>query len=247
MTPRFEHRGSSGVELITLDEPASRNAISVEVAGDLDTEFARIADDDTVQVVVITGADPTFCAGMDLKDIEAGRRISLGFIARIAAFSKPVIAAINGVASTGGLELALACHVRIASDRAQLFDLHAQLGMLPAAGASVRLPRLIGLSRALEMAVTGRRVNAEEALAIGLVDRLAPHEGLLEEALETAESMARVEPRVIDRLLPLYRNGVEGDSASALEAEWDTAQQWRREHDVTKARERFSERRTAGI
>lgn len=236
---RVRGLANEAVALITLDEPKVHNAISADVASRLAVELAGADAAEDVRVIVVTGQDPAFCSGMDLRDLAAGRTIPLDFFHVLSTTTKPVIAAINGVAATGGLELALACDVRIASERAVLVDLHTQLGMLPGAGGTVRLGRLIGPSRALEMALSGRRVSADEALRMGLVDRLVPHQTLLDVVTDVAERMALVDRELMSRVLPLYRGACDGTITAALERERGQAVEWRRVRDLTSAHERF--------
>ncbi|HVW46349.1 MAG TPA: enoyl-CoA hydratase-related protein [Solirubrobacterales bacterium] len=227
--------------LITLDVPRKRNAISAAMAVGLDAAVERAAA--AAGAIVITGAGGAFSAGMDLDDVGAGVEIPLGFIEHIAALEVPVVAAIGGAAATGGLELALACHFRIGCAETVLLDRHAQLGLFPRAGMSARLVGLVGPGAALEISLTGRRVGAEEALRLGLLDRLAPSEGLVDEALATAAAMATVDPELRRRLIALYREAAELPPAEALRREREANAAW---HRISGGREGARERFRAG-
>ncbi len=186
-----------GVARVTLDRPEARNALSRALRSALREAFERLREDGSVGAVILTGADPAFCAGLDLKELGgeteapggAGDATAIGgdLIQTIEAFDRPVIGAINGVAITGGFELALSCDLLIASERARFADTHARVGILPGWGLSQKLPRLVGIHRAKELAFTGNFLDAEQAAAWGLVNRVVPHAALL----PTCEALAR--------------------------------------------------------
>lgn len=181
---------SERIATITLNRPAARNALSSEVLSLL-PQLMRSADaDPEVDVVILTGADPAFCAGLDLKELGStagnlggtgadGRVNASGVRGPFPAMTKPLIGAINGVAVTGGFELALNCDFLIASERAKFGDTHARVGVMPGWGLTVLLPQAIGVRRAREMSFTGNFLSAEEALHFGLVNRVVPHDDLL--------------------------------------------------------------------
>jgi enoyl-CoA hydratase/carnithine racemase len=189
-------RRHGGIELIRLQRPPM-NALSAELLTELAGVVEGLAKDPELKAVVVTGSNRVFAAGAEISQLQGGagsgglfdsfRRALDG----LAAVPRPVIAAISGYALGGGLEVALACDLRMASESARLGVPEIQLGLFPAAGGTQRLPRLIGPARAKEMIWTGRHLRAEEALAIGLVDRVVPVEGHLEAALEWAASFAR--------------------------------------------------------
>jgi enoyl-CoA hydratase len=230
---RYEVTGSSGaVALVTLDRPESRNALTNALISEIKAAMARADADDAVSAVVLTGADPAFCAGMDLREMgQLGmptEDLDSGGAHWWAAITKPVIGAINGAAVTGGLELALACDVLIGSDRARFADTHARVGLIPGAGLTVLLPQAIGLRSAKEMSLTGRFVDAQEAKDLGLLARVVPHEDLIATALAMGDDVAAcVQPAVRElkalyddvALLPLDRGRVlEGERAAAWAA-----------------------------
>jgi len=191
---RFESDGP--VAIVTLDRPEAKNAIDRQAADELAAAFQRFEDDAALSVGVLAGAGGTFCAGADLKAIAAGRpnRIDpegdgpLGPTRR--PLSKPAIAAIEGHAVAGGLELALYCDLRVAARGAVLGVFCRRWGVPLIDGGTVRLPRLVGLGRALDLILTGRPVDADEALRIGLVDRVVPDGAAREAAVELARELA---------------------------------------------------------
>jgi len=166
------------VRTLTLNRPQSRNALSSALRKQF---FAALRDaeaDDAVDVVILTGADPVFCAGLDLK--ELGDTTELPDISpKWPPMTKPVVGAINGAAVTGGLELALYCDILIASEQARFADTHARVGLLPTWGLSVRLPQKVGVGIARRMSLTGDYLSAADALAFGLVTEVVPHDELM--------------------------------------------------------------------
>jgi enoyl-CoA hydratase/carnithine racemase len=184
----------AGVALITLDRPPL-NALSASVLAQLAKHAHTVAADASVKAVVITGNDRAFAAGADVTefspDRESANLVAASFRVAgdaIAAIPRPVIAAIRGYALGGGLEVALACDLRVAGDSARFGQPEILLGIIPGGGATQRLARLVGASRAKDLIWSGRQVRAEEALAIGLVDRVVPAADVVEEALKWARS-----------------------------------------------------------
>lgn len=182
--------------MVTIDRPAARNAVDRTTAEALADAFRRFDDDADATVAILTGAGGTFCAGADLKAIAAGHpnRLDVDGDAPMGPsrmqIGKPVIAAIEGHAVAGGLELALWCDLRVAAEDATLGVFCRRWGVPLIDGGNVRLPRIVGLGRALDLILTGRPVDAREALAIGLVNRVATPGHALDVALELAESIA---------------------------------------------------------
>ncbi|MCU1391857.1 MAG: putative enoyl-CoA hydratase [Ilumatobacteraceae bacterium] len=182
---------SERIATITLNRPAARNALSSEVLALLPSLMRTADADDDVDVIILTGADPAFCAGLDLRELgSSGGNLGAGGAASddrdgasvrrpFSALTKPLIGAINGVAVTGGFELALNCDFLIASERAKFGDTHARVGVMPGWGLTVLLPQAIGVRRAREMSFTGNFMGAEEALQWGLVNRVVAHDDLL--------------------------------------------------------------------
>jgi len=187
---------SKDVVVVTIDRPERRNAVDAATAQELATAFRDFDGDPSAAVAILTGAGGTFCAGADLKAMAEGEarlvrpegdgpmgpsRLRLG---------KPVIAAIEGHAVAGGLELALWCDLRVAAEDAVLGVFCRRFGVPLVDGGTVRLPRLIGLSRAMDLVLTGRAVNAQEAWTMGLVNRVVPSGGALRAAMEMAAELA---------------------------------------------------------
>ena len=193
-----ERRGP--VTVVTIDRPHARNAVDGETAEALDAAFEAFESDDEAAVAILTGAGGTFCAGADLKAVAAGDE---KLAARVAGgtdgpmgpsrrlLSKPVIAAIEGYAVAGGIELALWCDLRVAARDATLGVLNRRWGVPLIDGGTVRLPRIVGQGRALDLILTGRPVDADEALRIGLVDRVCDPGTALEAAVALAEDISR--------------------------------------------------------
>ncbi len=214
---------------VTVDRPEALNAVNSETLAELMGAMSAAAADSSVRAVIITGAgDQAFIGGASIKEMswkstQAARRFAREGhrLARlIEEMEKPVVAAINGVALGGGLELALACDVRLASDRARMGAPDIGLGICPGWGGTIRLARIAGEGIARELIFSGRLVSAEEALRVGLVNRVMPHESLAAEALDLARTMAGQAPIAIayaKRCLNGARS-LDMDAVSELEA-----------------------------
>ena len=205
----------------------------------IEEAISRCATDPSLKVLVITGTDPAFCAGVDLRDISAGRRVSMQFFDVLADFPKPVIGVINGVAATGGFELALACHVCLGSPETVFVDRHAQLGMVAGGGMSARLVRRVGLGAALEITLSGRKIGAEDAPAMGLLNHVLAHDRLQDAALDLADSMAAIDGELAAIILGLYRSSGDMPLGDALRAERAVADEWRDRRDRSGALQNF--------
>lgn len=205
---------AAGFTLLTLNRPAALNALSTALMAELAAAVGRLAADPAVRVLIVTGAGRAFCAGLDLKEIGAGRG-SLGGagtggadpVLALERFPGPVIGAINGAAVTGGFELALACDVLLASPQARFADTHARVGVAPGWGLSQRLSRAIGPYRAREVSFTGNWVSAEQAAAWGLVNRVVPADRLLAEARALARDMLSTLPEALVRYKATINDG----------------------------------------
>ena len=217
------------VAVVTVNRPDKLNALNDRTVEELDAAFAALAADDAVRGVILTGAgEKAFVAGADIGELSAqspvaGQQRSLRgqkVLERIEGLGKPVVAAINGFALGGGCELALACHVRVASEQARLGTPEVKLGIMCGYGGSQRLPRLVGKGRALEMLLTGEMVDAAEALRIGLVNRVVPKDKLLEEATSLLRKMLGNGPVSLRFTLDAVNAGLEMpiDEALAHEA-----------------------------
>ena len=189
---------SDRVATVTLNRPDALNALTQSMLDEFDRIWDRVDEDDEVRVVVVTGAGRGFCSGIDLKQTDMAdqkrRRPKLDYAnqwtARIQRVSKPIIAAVNGAAVGGGLGLALACDIRIASDRARFSAIFANIGMPVLDGVGGMLPRTVGLSKALELIFTADIIDAAEAQRIGLVSYTVPHDELMDRSLEMARKIA---------------------------------------------------------
>lgn len=210
---------SDGVLTLTLNRPDALNAMTPALIDALGSALTRGLDDASVRAVVLTGAGRAFCAGADLKATEqrsAVPRGNVAFIAafghlvqRIASYPKPVIAAVNGIAVAGGLELVLACDQVIAARSARLGDAHANYAMFPGAGATVRLPRRIGLAKAKLLMFSGTLWSADESLRAGLVDQVVPDDELPAAAGALASLFASRSPLVIARMKELLGDSLD--------------------------------------
>jgi enoyl-CoA hydratase len=199
---------SAGVAVITLSRPQARNAIDSTLAAGLIDAFTRAESAPEVRAIVVTGADPAFCAGVDLKEFTRLQRPparASEAIVMAGKLTKPALGAINGPVMTGGLELALGLDLLIASERARFADTHAAVGILPGGGMTARLPRAVGARMAMEMSYTGRVIDAAEAERIGLVNHVVAHEDLLPATLAMAVTIASRDPAVLRQLKKLYQ------------------------------------------
>jgi enoyl-CoA hydratase len=224
MSVRYERAGAAAV--VTIDRQERRNAVDGPTADALADAYTRFDSDDDARVLVLTGAgDVAFCAGADLKAIETlGPRLEdaggpLGFT-RLTP-TKPTIAAISGWCLAGGLELALWCDLRIATETSALGFPERRWGVPLLDGGTQRLPRIVGLGRALDLILTGRLVDADEALAMGLVTEIVPPGRHLERAVEIADGLARFpqDTMLADRRAAILGLGMTLDQGLALEAQ----------------------------
>ncbi|MBJ7339486.1 enoyl-CoA hydratase [Mycolicibacterium sp.] len=213
------------VRTLTLNRPQARNALSSALRTRFHAALREAEADDAVDVVILTGADPVFCAGLDLK--ELGDTTELPDISpKWPAMDKPVIGAINGAAVTGGLELALYCDILIASEHARFADTHARVGLLPTWGLSVRLPQKVGVGLARRMSLTGDYLSAEDALRAGLVTEVVPHDELLPTARRVAASIVGNNQKAVRALLASYHRIDQQQTDAGLWIEAASARQW---------------------
>ncbi len=214
-----------GVRVLTLNRPQARNALSHDLIRALYAALKAADADEAVRAVVLTGTDPAFCAGVDLK--EAARDglkyfeefRSQSCITAVREMRTPIVGAINGATFTGGLEIALGCDFLVASERAVFADTHARVGILPGGGMTARLPQVVGLSMARRMSMTGEVIDAARAERIGLVTEVVAHDRLLARALELAAAIAEVPGPTMLGLKEIYTEGAAAVIDPALAAE----------------------------
>jgi enoyl-CoA hydratase len=214
-----------GVATLTLNRPEVRNAINLRMVEEMHEALADLAGREDVRALVVTGAgEKAFAAGADIAELlertheDALRSINTALFKRVEDFPRPTIAAIRGFALGGGCELALACDIRLAGEGARLGLPEVSLGIMPAAGGTYRLPRLIGLGRAKELIFTGAIVDAREAERIGLVNRVVPDAAVIETAVELGRKIASQAPLAV-RLAKLIMNqGARGASLTEVES-----------------------------
>jgi|CXWL01.1.fsa_nt_gi enoyl-CoA hydratase len=186
--------------LVTLNRAQSMNALSRELRGLIAETFDKLEADRGTRVVVLTGAGKAFCAGLDLKELGSGSSSVQGSVdardpvTSMGRFSGPIIGAINGVAITGGFEVALACDVLICSTEARFADTHGRVGIMPGWGLSQRLSRTIGIYRAKELSLTGNFMSAAQAVEWGMVNRVVPPAELIPQSLKLAQDMLSLVP-----------------------------------------------------
>lgn len=213
------------VRVLTMNRSQARNALSAGLIGALYAGLTEADADESVRAVVLTGADPAFCAGVDLK--EAQRLGGAYFeqfqtqncITQTAKMRTPVVGAINGPVFTGGLEMALGCDFLIASQRAVFADTHVRVGILPGGGMTARLPQLVGAAMARRLSMTGEVIDAVRAERIGLVTEVVRHERLVERAVELASQIAEVPAPIMAGLREIYVSGAAAITDPALAAE----------------------------
>lgn len=226
---RVERR-DEGILWVELHRPDAANSRNQQMRHELLSTYAAAAEDSDVRVLVLTAAgERFFCAGMDLKEAGAPespvarrRRLRAGRdIEALAALPVPTIAAINGYALGGGLEMALACDLRLVADEAELGLPEITHGLIPGGGATQRLPALIGPARAFELLYLGERVDGPRAAALGLVNRSVPRAELLDETMALATAIAAQPPHALRLLKEAVRNGLEDPPSRARAAELD--------------------------
>jgi enoyl-CoA hydratase/carnithine racemase len=194
---------SEAVGIVTLDRPESRNALSPTLMEELGSAIATLDADEQVRCIVIAGSDEVFAAGADIKAMsertfqDVIERSTISFWQRIAACRTPLIAAVSGFALGGGCELALLCDMIVASESAEFGQPEITLGIIPGGGGTQRLARTIGKQRTMELVLTGRRIDAVEAMRLGFVNVVAPRKRWLEQAIELAEVVARRPPLAV--------------------------------------------------
>ena len=222
------YRKEDNIGLLTINRPEKMNAISAGLTAELAHLLNEIEEDDELRVLIVTGeGEKAFVAGADIeelvdRDARTGRSVTRerqALFARLESLSIPVIAAVNGYALGGGLELALACNIRICSENAQFGAPEVKLGIIPGDGGTQRLPRLIGLGRAMEMILTGNFIDAGEAYRIGLVNKVVPSGELMDAATELARTIASRPPLAVMYAKEAINSSQEGGSEAGFTLE----------------------------
>ncbi|MBO9352693.1 enoyl-CoA hydratase/isomerase family protein [Bordetella petrii] len=241
------------VATLTLNRPDAMNSIDPEMRAELRAAWARINADDTIRVAVLTGAgDKAFCTGSDLKKTmppaESAAELMFGqprsdHLLEGLDTDKPLICAVNGYAMGGGMEIALACDIRLASENAVFALSEVRIGSIPGAGGTQRLPRAVGASDAMLMLLTGDRVDAQEALRIGLVSKVVPRDALLPAALEIARRIAQNAPLSVRAVKRLVYSGQDMPLPAALDSERYVFGLLRDTEDRIEGRRAFQEKR----
>jgi len=248
MTDVITYEISERIATLTLNRPEARNALNTEVLRLLPQLMQQADADDNVDVIILTGSDPVFCAGLDLKELgdtadnlrgtgADGGKNSTGARGPFPNLTKPLIGAINGAAVTGGFELALNCDFLIASEHAKFGDTHSRVGVMPGWGLTVLLPQAIGVRRAREMSFTGNFMLADEALAFGLVNHVVPHDQLMPFTRQIARDIIGNEQDGVRNIRATYAHHVQDEQDWEFESR--AGAQWRREQfDPKKVEER---------
>lgn len=220
---------SNGIATFTLNRPEKLNAFTSEMLMALVAALDDCEANDDVRVVVLTGAGRGFCSGGDIGGMGEGqdnrphvtkRRIAdviQAFPKRLARFEKPIIAAVNGPAAGGGMDLALACDFRTASRSARFAETYGKIGLLPGGGGAYYLPRIVGKAQAMELLLTAQFINAEEALTIGLVNHVFEDDQLLAKTYEIAGKMASMPPLSVRLIKRTVNAGLESDLMTSLD------------------------------
>jgi enoyl-CoA hydratase len=226
-TPDLILEKEEGYAVLTLNRPDARNALSPQLLLDLCAAFRTLQDDDEVRAVILTGAGSAFCAGLDLKALSADAA-GLGvynihgehdITGAMEAFDRPIIIGVNGVAATGGFELALMGDILLASSEARFADTHCRVGLAPGWGLSQKLSRIIGPSRAREAHFTGNFIAADQAAAWGLVSRVVTPGALLDECRKVAQDIAGCVPATVKIYKAMVNDGLSMDLGAGLAME----------------------------
>jgi len=241
----FEKRGA--VAYVTINRPEKLNACDFETYTRLAEVWTEFRDDPGLRVAIFTGAgERAFCAGSDIKSnyVERlGAEKAKSPYPVLLELTKPIIAAINGHANGGGLEQALACDIRVAAEHAQFGLGEVRLGWLPGGGGTQRLPRLIPLGRALELLYTGKRIEAKEALRLGLIDYIVPMSQLITKCEEIAAEICKSAPLAVQKIKQVALRGLDLPLAEGLKLEQEMYQWLTKTEDAREGARAFAEKR----
>lgn len=247
------------IAIITINRPDAMNSLDGETLDQLNKAWIDFRDDPDLWVAIVTGAgDKAFCAGADLKNLgkfyssmtpiqrreRSEKEPGVGGITRNLEIWKPIIAAVNGHCLAGGLEIALACDIRIASENATFGLTEVSWGIIPGAGGTQRLPRLIPPARSLEMILCAERIDAREALKIGLVSRVVPLKDVMPEAIKTAERICQNAPLAVRAAKEAIYRGLDLPLSEGLRLEQFLAEPVRQSEDAKEGPRAFSEKKT---
>lgn len=251
MYENIKYEVSEGIGYVTINRPKALNALNMDVLADLYAAFTEIEADKAVKAVIVTGEGKAFVAGADiaqmsqLNALEGREMMIMGHkvMNLIEAVEKPVIAAVNGFALGGGCELAMACDIRIASEKAKFAQPEVGLGIIPGFGGTQRLARLVGKGMAKYMIMTAEMISAAEAYRIGLVEKVAAPEELMDEAVKVAKTIAAKAPIAIATAKTAINNGYDMDMKSASKFEIETFTAAFGSDDKTEGMAAFLEKR----
>ena len=242
---------TAGYAVVTLNRPPA-NTISAQLVLELESAVDTLTADDTVRAVILTGSgDRIFCGGADLSgafgggpdELDAFLRRGQALLRRIERLPKPVIAAIQGHATGGGCEIAMACHFRVMKETARIGQTESNLGIIPGFGGTQRLPRLIGRTKALEFLILGTQMQAAEALALGLVNRLSKEGETLADARAMAAAIARRAPIATRLIIECVDRGLDGSLAEGIDTEVRAFLETLRTEDAAEGIQAFFQKR----
>jgi enoyl-CoA hydratase/carnithine racemase len=235
--------------VITLNRPPA-NAISEQLITEVNAALTTVQSDDSVRAVILTGAgDKIFCGGADLGsafsggDVEQFIRFGNSVMRKLERFPKPVIAAINGHAMGGGMEIAMACHLRLMKESARMGQTESNLGIIPGYGGTQRLPRLIGRTKALEFLLLGTQIPAAECLALGLVNRLSKDGETLTDAKALARQLGKRAPLAMAAIIRAVDEGLEAPMAKSIDIELEQFLPTLRSEDASEGIQAFFAKR----
>ncbi|HBL24527.1 MAG TPA: enoyl-CoA hydratase [Deltaproteobacteria bacterium] len=253
-TPHMLYSRQENIALLTINRPDARNAFSPEMIGLWRDYLKEARDDGAVNAIVVTGTGDTFCSGGDIRDMAEGKLRSWDMkrflwegvhriILTLEDIDKPVIAAINGAAMGAGMDMAIMCDIRVSSDMAKLGESYIQMGLVPGDGGAWFLPRLVGVSKALELFLTADVLDAGEALSLGIVNRVVPHENLMEETMKLASRIAQKPPLAVKMMKRAVYQGTTSTLRSHLDYISSQLSLLSETHDHAEAARAFLEKR----